>query len=422
MSIILRVLAISGGLISLYAAIFLYENEQGKIQSVLEDLWLRIEDRRQAFLSRHAAFMSEVARFTESGFDRLFGHKLLSLQSAAVSACYSLASVCLVLSYIVSTYDNRIRAVRKSLPPDTILANTLFSEEYGDYLPPSLVMMMLWLIALGTIPLLIRKRNTFKLWFAAAVISVLCVASALYLWEYYGWVRYFDGVKELYEHSHYSGRVSKSVGHTSILWENMLFEMSEELLYRRDFAGIMLISYYVGIGLGIASDTVFIAITRKMLRWSSRLESFFRILSIILLNCVLAVALCLGPVLIGAVAALLLTGRTSAFWGSWRYPNDYSFATFSLPLFVQGLHQVGFVAALSNVNSAFFATIFIALALVTLIHRFFWPLIERPVYALQRLGIAKRSKFLGALGLMLVGFGLGVAPAWLKDLVDKLGP
>jgi hypothetical protein len=76
-----RVVAVLAGLISIYAALSLYEDEQGRVQSTPEELWLRINEQRQAFLSRHAAFMREVARLANVGFDRLFGKKLLSWQA-----------------------------------------------------------------------------------------------------------------------------------------------------------------------------------------------------------------------------------------------------------------------------------------------------------------------------------------------------
>ena len=105
-----------GGLVLIYAAFFLYENEQGNVQSVLEDLWLRIEEHKEIFLSRHAAFMREVARLTNVGFDRLFGKKLFSWQSFAVSSCYSIGSVCLVLAYRVWSYDLMLAAARRTTP------------------------------------------------------------------------------------------------------------------------------------------------------------------------------------------------------------------------------------------------------------------------------------------------------------------
>ena len=86
--LVLHLLALILGSSCLYSAVFLYEDEQGRIQSILEDLWIRVNDRRQALVARHTLFMREVARLSASGFDRVFGKPLFSLQAATVSACY----------------------------------------------------------------------------------------------------------------------------------------------------------------------------------------------------------------------------------------------------------------------------------------------------------------------------------------------
>ena len=73
-----------------------------------------------------------------------------------------------------------------------------------------------------------------------------------------------------------------------------------------------------------------------------------------------------------------------------------------------------------NLLIAFVSIAFIALAMVMLIHKMLWPLLERPVYALQRFGVARRSKLLATIGIILVGVAIDVFPTWLKDVIDKL--
>lgn len=53
-------------------------------------------------------------------------------------------------------------------------------------------------------------------------------------------------------------------------------------------------------------------------------------------------------------------------------------------------------------------------------HHCFWPLISRPLYALQKTGIIKRKKFVASIGFALVAFGLGVDVAFTKALAGKL--
>src|SRR6266852_4710232 len=108
---ILRLLALVAGSIFIYFALFLYENEQGKIQNVLENLWVRINDYNKTLLSKQTVFMREVARFTENSFRKLFGERLFSLRPAAVSACFSFASLFFILSYKIYSNDSAVKAL-----------------------------------------------------------------------------------------------------------------------------------------------------------------------------------------------------------------------------------------------------------------------------------------------------------------------
>jgi hypothetical protein len=103
-------------------------------------------------------------------------------------------------------------------------------------------------------------------------------------WEYYGWHKYFETIE-----SHNRG------GHTSILWENMRFAMTPDLLGRRGFVAVKLFAFLIGIGVGIASDVAFIAVKRRILRWGSGLKSFFQIASIVIANLLLALISAFGP-------------------------------------------------------------------------------------------------------------------------------
>src|SRR5438128_3844359 len=93
------------GVVLVYVAVFLYEDEQGKIQNGLEDLWLRLAERQQTALAQHGAFLHIAARIANSWLDRLFGKQLLSLRSIGVSVCYSLASF-LFLVALFSPHDS----------------------------------------------------------------------------------------------------------------------------------------------------------------------------------------------------------------------------------------------------------------------------------------------------------------------------
>src|SRR5258705_11600322 len=81
------------GVFCVLTAIILYPNEEGKIQSRFEDFWIRVDDYRHLALSKHAAFMTQVAKLETAILDFVFGEKLISEQAMAVSLSLSLLSL-----------------------------------------------------------------------------------------------------------------------------------------------------------------------------------------------------------------------------------------------------------------------------------------------------------------------------------------
>lgn len=75
----------------------------------------------------------------------------------------------------------------------------------------------------------------------------------------------------------------------------------------------------------------------------------------------------------------------------------------------------------SNLYTAIVAISFVILALSMLLHIVIWPLMERPIYVLQDLGIVRRKKLLVAVGISLIAIWFGHAPEFLKTL-EKLIP
>lgn len=88
-----RIVGVIAGCFCVLTAALLYADEEGNIQTALEDFWVRLDDYKTLTLSRHVAFMQQVASFESKLLDWVFGHKLLSVHAIAVSACYSLASI-----------------------------------------------------------------------------------------------------------------------------------------------------------------------------------------------------------------------------------------------------------------------------------------------------------------------------------------
>lgn len=90
------VAAILLGLFCLLTAILLYPDEDDKIQSKLEEVWVRVDDFRKLALTRHAAFLTGIARLETRLFERIFGYELISPQALGMSFCCSFAPIALL--------------------------------------------------------------------------------------------------------------------------------------------------------------------------------------------------------------------------------------------------------------------------------------------------------------------------------------
>ena len=99
----LRGLSAGAGLTLLYAAFFLYEDEQQRVQNAIEVLWIRIAEQRTTS-EKAGAFFQAVSGIGVRVFDRIFGPSSLSLQSFAVSFCMMCISFTLVAPFILAEH------------------------------------------------------------------------------------------------------------------------------------------------------------------------------------------------------------------------------------------------------------------------------------------------------------------------------
>jgi hypothetical protein len=339
----LRFAALLGGLLLIYVAVFLYENEQGRIQNALEDIWLKIADLQESTVSQHVAFMRIVARVTNSGLDTLLGRKLFSLRSIGVAVCYSLASVLLVdLGF----------SIMEHWPTGSKLI---------------LFVLILFLLAYSTLPRYINRPLILRVWFSFIIISYMLINIVGIL--------YFTG-----------GRFSSEMG-------------SYFLMFAPNF--------YIGLAMGVACDIFFIALLRKLLRWMSEQISFSELAAVALISCLIAFVFFIGPM------SPTVVKTTLEYRGA--IPYDSPFPILSM---IRGPARI---AIMSNLFIGIIALAFVALALVMLAHRVFWPALSRPIYSLQRLGIARRGKLFGTVGSLLIVTAVG-GVTWLEKVVEKLSP
>lgn len=88
------------GFLFIYAALFLYEDEEGVWQNRLEKWRYAVGRKKESSMAGVAQFVRSIAALTGRIFDRLFGYQLISLRGIGVSACYSIASFLLSLQLV----------------------------------------------------------------------------------------------------------------------------------------------------------------------------------------------------------------------------------------------------------------------------------------------------------------------------------
>ncbi len=153
----LRTIAFCAGTLLFYS-IFLYEDENTRVQSSLEDWWIRLEDQKQAALNRQTVFVREIARSIDHFLDGLLGRNLLSVRAVSISVCYSLstASATALLLFPFSTpYGAELLALPLSTLSDLyvlLLARRTFKEVINAVSAAQILqLLMLNLLALGLV-------------------------------------------------------------------------------------------------------------------------------------------------------------------------------------------------------------------------------------------------------------------------------
>ena len=346
---VLRVMAGVAGLL-LLSTVFLYEDQRGKIQSSIEDLWIRVDDLQKGALSRHAAFLHVLARVMTSALDRILGQGVFSLQSIGVWICYSLGSIGLL-----------------SLMP--------WAKNNYSFIA---TVWVLFFFAFGTIPALIPKH-----------ISDAFLPS--------GWLRrdlppwlliWFSLVALLFI--------------KIIVWP--LLQLEVHIILEGAPKGWLIFPLvtFAGMATAFFLFAFFMSFLRGTLRRVSTSTSASRVSLIYFLN---------------AIPLFTFYGLYKLL--IWRFETaesdtDYWSGVVSL-LLMFGV----FTGIFSNLGFALSAIIFVVLASTMLLHRLFWPMLQRPLYALQALGIASRHKLFVALGLAFFTIAIGKYE-WLGKVLKQI--
>jgi hypothetical protein len=102
-----RVIAGIVGCFAFYMAFFLYEDEEGRWQNRIDELWVAVHDRARITDSVSIALFNKIAQTLVLAANRVFGKRLISIQMFAVSTNLSLAgaSIVFVIATLVEKHE-----------------------------------------------------------------------------------------------------------------------------------------------------------------------------------------------------------------------------------------------------------------------------------------------------------------------------
>jgi len=156
--------------------------------------------------------------------------------------------------------------------------------------------------------------------------------------------------------------------------------------------------FLLGVGFGgFVCDALFIAITRRLLRWAAQMNSTSQVAWLIFVNVVLSLGL-IGPAL---------------YAGPYHLRMD---SPYSVRLTVE-------MVSLTNRFDVGFAMLFVLLAAILLMYRLFWPLLTRTLFRMQDVGTKGRRAILTTIGVALLGTSLfgGKFPELWGKIIEHLG-
>ena len=122
------------GMIFLYMAAFMYEDERGNQQNRLVNLWVKVKEREETSLSRQLALVRYSAQIAGLGLNRILGERLFSLWTFTVSFSLSIASGCLFFGYMISRVNVRLTPLAAGgvfLFYGLVVAPNLFKKRRG---------------------------------------------------------------------------------------------------------------------------------------------------------------------------------------------------------------------------------------------------------------------------------------------------
>jgi len=338
---VFQLLALLGGLVLGYLAAFTYENEDGEIQDKLAKWWIELDDLKTEKVKRQVAFIERVSETCSTWFDVVFGERLFSKRAVAVSMCVSLGTFMILGSVFI-------------LLLELVGITYHLSSQYKNDL----------LLGLLFIPLV----GLLLFWLAIAPARGKA-----------------PPIKTMY--------VICSVLGLLILGSITTAQSTIALML---FPGVAL-----GLALGIVTDLLSIAITRRVLR--SRLRESPAKYFALLVGSLAVVA---------AIAGGLPFGLIGLSHAGFAGAGGQLSRTGDLQLLLIWLMLPGSIALASNLPSFLSVLAFFLVAAGFLLGRMLWPTLSRVVYAGHRYRIVEKKTVLWSMSGALLVAGIGPVAHW----------
>jgi hypothetical protein len=352
-----RIVAGCLGAILIYSALFLYKEEEGGLENRIEQWWQRIRDLHAHAISRETAFLKVVADVTSKGFAKLFGKRLFGAKAVAASMCYSQAAIFFLVT--ITGLPN--------LPPRQMEGTRLTTG-----------ILCLVFLFIGSLGPFIDRQSQKLFWLSSVLIATV------------GWPPLFMAV--------FNRIVSKSYS-----WTEISIPIAEMILF------------------AVACDFLFIALTRVMLARAAKSSSFLTIATLAIGNAFLAAALSIGPIVASMWLDSLLKLRAIYDAHGHLIMGPHILATQFIRNLVTLVDIPLLLVGASNFLDALVSLSWFLIAIMMLLHRLFWPLIERPVYALFRHRVfSEQKKLVFFSGVALVGLAIPRVGQALENVVKAV--
>ncbi len=379
-----RALAVGVGSTLIASTFLLYETEERRLRSRLEDAWVRIDDASRLAHSRRLAFVRELGRIVEDWFGRVYGEFVVSLRTVILAAFLSVAPI------VVFAHTNlalaALPAIAQALNPLTAAGTVTRSEAVLTVVVSTLILVgwpvaFVWVAWRVVVPRTARSdvaitgralragSRAAAIPWAPLTMLVLYVASQV--WD-----------ARLVRSSWISDAVVAS-------------NPEQGAFYRQLRSPISVAGQMFGlIAGGVAGDLLLLRALRIAARYTAGVRTSAG----------------------AAVAIVLATG--------------FGVLTFGVPIWVSGGYFategatprffLWSSAGLANLADACIATVFVLVASVLLLHRATWPLLNRLVYAASQHAVlsSTRARWVAGVALLMLGVtSPSTVQQWLLEVI-----